>query len=284
MCRGWVVFSTWSPPPRSSHAWLSSRKFPLLSAAGLKPRSFKTFRCPALSAVSIWVMWLSRRCCSWGTTKVEMVNLWVSAWEILTWSLSMPLDLLCRAGCSSPAFCWGDPSRSSSQANKGLPVLSAVEPVLQKGTGALQYLHSSRPCYATRQPPGAGDQPRDLMVVSHPGSQQMGEVVIQYLKASFQCIQLEGTEIHTQHSIPNRCGITTWGNLTPLSTRYAYCRSYTSRATYVWEIHEVKRKTGKKIWALKLAVQELNRQGHACSLVSVLAFTSGVFCSFLKTT
>lgn len=132
MCRGWVVFSTWSPPPRSSHAWLGSRNLPLLSTAGPKPRSFGTFRCPALTEVSIWVMRPSRRCCSWGTAKAEMVNLWVSAWETLTWSLSMPPDLLCRAGCSSPAFCWGDPGRSSSGDSKALPGLSAVEPVLRR--------------------------------------------------------------------------------------------------------------------------------------------------------
>ena len=51
MCRGWVVFSTWSPPHRSSHAWQSSRNFPLLSAAGPKLRSFRTFRCWTLTAV-----------------------------------------------------------------------------------------------------------------------------------------------------------------------------------------------------------------------------------------
>lgn len=36
-----------------------------------------------------------------------------------------------------------------------------------------------------------------------------------------------------------------------------------------------KRKAGKKKRALWLVVQELNQEGHACSLVSVLAFISG---------
>lgn len=179
-------------------------------------------------------MGLSRRCCSRGSAKAELVNLWVSAWETLTWSLNMPLDLLCRAGCSNSAFCWGGPSRPSSGANKYLPVLPAVEPVLRRGTGAPEYLQSSRSCYVTKQPPGARDQPRDLVVGSLPGSQQMGEVVIQCLKSNFYCIQLERTEIHTQHSIPNHRRITQEG-IQPLSTHYAYCTSSTSRAMYVWE-------------------------------------------------